>query len=149
MAEMNSVENQENPQAEAPQSTADAQTEASATPDAANEQEQTPDYPAFSGGMESKPGGEVSADNIGGMDLLRDVDLEVTVELGRTQLKFGDIMEMGQGSVIELDKMAGEPVDIRVNGILMASGEVIVLDDVFGVRITRLNTRVDRAQILG
>jgi flagellar motor switch protein FliN/FliY len=56
---------------------------------------------------------------------------------------------MGQGSVIELDKMAGEPVEIRVNGVLLASGEVIVLDDVFGVRITRLNNRLDRMTVFG
>ncbi|MCP4548760.1 MAG: flagellar motor switch protein FliN [bacterium] len=109
-----------------------------------------PDYPEFPEGMEEKPsaGSSMAAgdDNVGGMELLRDVKLDVSVELGRTHLNIGEIMDLGVGSVVELEKMAGEPVDIRVNGVLMASGEVIVLDDVFGVRITRLRSRVDRLQ---
>ena len=88
----------------------------------------------------------VGDESIGGMELLRDVTLNVTVELGRTKMNIGEVMELGVGSVVELDKMAGEPVDIRINGVLMATGEVIVLDDVFGVRITRLRNRVDRLQ---
>ena len=81
---------------------------------------------------------------VAGMDLLMDVHMEMTVELGRARLSIGEIMELSQGSVIELDKMAGEPVDLRINGVLLAQGEVIVMDDVFGVRITRLNQRIDR-----
>jgi flagellar motor switch protein FliN len=83
-----------------------------------------------------------------GMELLMDVNLEMTVELGRARLSISEVMDLTQGSVIELDKMAGEPVDIRVNGVLLAQGEVIVMDDIFGVRITRLNQRVDHTQLL-
>ncbi len=108
-----------------------------------------PDYPAFNAGMDTKPGAEMGGDKVGGIELLRDVNLELTVELGRTRMNIGEIMDLGQGSVVELDKMAGEPVDIRVNGVLLASGEVIVLDDVFGVRITRLHNRVDRMATFG
>ena len=73
------------------------------------------------------------AQNIG---LLMDVPLQITVELGRTTKKIKEILEFGQGSIIELDKLAGEPVDILVNGKNVAKGEVVVIDESFGVRIT-------------
>jgi flagellar motor switch protein FliN len=98
-------------------------------------------------GIGSKPQGQMPGE-ITGMDLLMDVNLDMTVELGRAKLSINEVMDLTQGSVIELDKMAGEPVDIRVNGIMLAQGEVIVMDDIFGVRITRLSQRVDHAQIL-
>ena len=71
--------------------------------------------------------------NIG---LLMDVPLQIAVELGRTTKKIREILEFGQGSIIELDKLAGEPVDILVNGKIIAKGEVVVIDESFGVRIT-------------
>lgn len=70
------------------------------------------------------------------IDLIMDVPLQVTVELGRTQKLIREILEFGQGSIIELDKLAGEPVDILVNGKPIAKGEVVVIDESFGVRIT-------------
>jgi flagellar motor switch protein FliN len=107
------------------------------------------DLPAFSAGMDAKPAAAVSDARGDSLALLRDVNLELTVELGRTRMAIGEIMELGQGSIIELDKLAGEPVDVRVNGVLLAAGEVIVLDDVFGVRLTRLLGRVDRMDTFG
>jgi flagellar motor switch protein FliN/FliY len=71
--------------------------------------------------------------NIG---LVMDVQLEVSVELGRTHKLIKDILEFGQGSIIELDKLAGEPVDVLVNGKTIAKGEVVVIDESFGVRVT-------------
>lgn len=76
---------------------------------------------------------EFDRKNIG---LLMDVPLQITVELGRTSKKIREILEFGQGSIIELDKLAGEPVDILVNGKSIAKGEVVVIDESFGVRIT-------------
>lgn len=70
------------------------------------------------------------------IDLIMDVPLQVTVELGRTHKQIREILEFGQGSIIELDKLAGEPVDILVNGKSIAKGEVVVIDESFGVRIT-------------
>ncbi len=70
------------------------------------------------------------------ISLIMDVPLQVTVELGRTQRLIKDILEFGPGSIIELDKLAGEPVDILVNGKTIAKGEVVVIDESFGVRIT-------------
>jgi flagellar motor switch protein FliN/FliY len=68
--------------------------------------------------------------------LIMDVPLQVTVELGRTNKPIRDILEFGPGSIIELEKLAGEPVDILVNGKNIAKGEVVVIDESFGVRIT-------------
>jgi len=78
------------------------------------------------------------------IDLILDVPLEVSVELGRTKKTIKEILELGAGSIIELDKMAGEPVDILVNGKMIARGEVVVIDDNFGVRITDIISPVKR-----
>jgi flagellar motor switch protein FliN/FliY len=72
------------------------------------------------------------------MDLLLDVQLELSVELGRAALSVKDVLGMGAGSVIELDKLGGEPVDILVNGKMIARGEVVVVDENFGVRVTEI-----------
>ena len=70
------------------------------------------------------------------INLIMDVPLQVTVELGRTEKLIKDILEFSPGSIIELDKLAGEPVDILVNGKTIAKGEVVVIDESFGVRVT-------------
>jgi flagellar motor switch protein FliN/FliY len=70
------------------------------------------------------------------MKLVLDVPLKVSVELGRTKLLVNDLLQLGQGSVIELDKMAGEPMEIYVNDKLVAMGEVVVVNEKFGVRLT-------------
>lgn len=80
----------------------------------------------------------------GGLSRVRDIPLEVTVELGRTRLLIRDIMDLSAGSIIELDKIAGEAVDLLANGMLVARGEVIVIDDNFGVRVTEIITARDR-----
>lgn len=74
------------------------------------------------------------------IDLLLDVSLRVTVELGRTRMKLAQILELQHGSVVELDRLAGDPVDIFVNDRMVAHGEVVVVDDKFGVRITEMVT---------
>jgi flagellar motor switch protein FliN/FliY len=83
------------------------------------------------------------------IDLLMDVRLPVSIELGRTELAISDILELGSGSIVELDKLAGEPVDVFVNGRPLAKGEVVVLDEHFGVRITSLVSRSERLEGLG
>ncbi|WP_042199171.1 flagellar motor switch phosphatase FliY [Paenibacillus camerounensis] len=89
--------------------------------------------------------GNVDENNL---NLLMDIPLRVTVELGRTQKQIKDILEMSQGSIIELDKLAGEPVDILVNNKLIAKGEVVVIDENFGVRVTDIVSQWDRIQKL-
>lgn len=80
------------------------------------------------------------------LNLLLDIPLKVTVELGRTQKQIKEILELSQGSIIELDKLAGEPVDILVNSKLIAKGEVVVIDENFGVRVTDIVSQWDRVQ---
>ena len=82
------------------------------------------------------------------LDLLLDIPLQVTVELGRTKRSVQEILEMSSGSIIELDKLAGEPVDILVNNRLIANGEVVVIDENFGVRITEVLSPTDRIKNL-
>ncbi len=82
------------------------------------------------------------------LDMLLDIPLQVTVELGRTSKTVRDILEMGPGSIIELDKLAGEPVDILVNHQLIAIGEVVVIDENFGVRVTDIVSQKDRLKKL-
>jgi len=72
------------------------------------------------------------------IDLLLDVAMRVTVELGRTRMKLAQILELQVGSVIELDRLAGDPVDILVNDHMVARGEVVVVEDKFGVRIIEM-----------
>ncbi|GAE43661.1 flagellar motor switch protein FliN [Mesobacillus boroniphilus JCM 21738] len=82
------------------------------------------------------------------LDMLLDIPLQVTVELGRTKRSVRDILELGSGSIIELDKLAGEPVDILVNNRLIAQGEVVVIDENFGVRVTDIISQSDRIKKL-
>ena len=74
-------------------------------------------------------------ENIG---LIKDVTLEVTVELGRTKKSISEILEFSPGTIIELDRIAGEPIDVLVNGKFVAKGEVVVIEESFGVRITEI-----------
>ncbi|GGB56505.1 flagellar motor switch phosphatase FliY [Fictibacillus barbaricus] len=82
------------------------------------------------------------------LDMLLDIPLQVTVELGRTKKTIKDILEMSQGSIVELDKLAGEPVDIFVNQKMIAKGEVVVIDENFGVRVTEILSQRDRLEKL-
>ncbi|MFJ8256839.1 flagellar motor switch phosphatase FliY [Peribacillus asahii] len=82
------------------------------------------------------------------LNMLMDIPLQVTVELGRTKQSVKDILELASGSIIELDKLAGEPVDILVNSRLIAKGEVVVIDENFGVRVTDIVSQNDRLQKL-
>ncbi len=91
---------------------------------------------------------EPVAINDANIGLILDVPLQITVELGRTRKSIKDILELSNGSIVELDKLAGEPVDIQVNGKFLAKGEVVVIDENFGVRITDIVSPAERAQKL-
>jgi flagellar motor switch protein FliN len=86
----------------------------------------------------------VSKDGKGGgpIDMLKDVDLNVKIELGRTRMLIEDVLRLAEGSVVELDKLAGDPVDVYVNEQLVARGEVLVLNDNFCVRVNEIVTVV-------
>jgi flagellar motor switch protein FliN/FliY len=94
----------------------------------------------------SQPAGQPEPKNI---DLLMDINLPMSIELGRTKMSIADILGLGPGSVVELNKLAGEPVDVLVNYKIVAKGEVVVIDENFGVRITQLMTPEERLKLLG
>ncbi len=93
-------------------------------------------FPALDDGADVPGAGDIG--------LLLDVPLQVTVELGRTQLRIRNVLELVPGSIVELDKLAGEPVDVLVNGKQIARGEVVVIDEEFGVRITDVASQAKR-----
>jgi flagellar motor switch protein FliN/FliY len=82
------------------------------------------------------------------LDFILDIPLKVTVELGRTTVIIKDLLQLGQGSVLELDKLAGEPLEILVNGKLVAKGEVVVVNEKFGIRLTDIISPVERIETL-
>lgn len=83
------------------------------------------------------------------LDVIRDIPLQVSVELGRVSMLVQDVVELGSGSIVEIDKAAGDPVDVLVNGLPVARGEVVVIEDNFGVRITEILTPKERLNRLG
>lgn len=93
-------------------------------------------------------GGMMAAPDEQNLNLLLDIPLQVTVELGRTKKLIKDILDLSAGSIIQLDKLAGEHVDILVNNKLIAKGEVVVIDENFGVRVTDIISPIDRVSKL-
>lgn len=83
------------------------------------------------------------------LDLILNVEVQATVELGRANMQVKDVLELGPGSVVELEKLAGEPVDVLVNNRPFARGEVVVIDECFGVRVTEIVTPTERIATLG
>jgi len=84
----------------------------------------------------------------GGIDMLGDVDLDVTIELGRTEMLVEDVLRLASGSIVELNKLAGDPVDVYVNGRLIARGEVLVLNDNFCIRISEILADVNEEELV-
>jgi len=82
------------------------------------------------------------------LDFILDIPLKVSVELGRAQVVIKDLLQLGQGSVLELDKLAGEPLEVLVNGKLVARGEVVVVNEKFGVRLTDIISPLERIETL-
>ncbi|QJQ94403.1 MULTISPECIES: flagellar motor switch protein FliN [Halomonadaceae] len=82
------------------------------------------------------------------LEMVMDIPVKLTVELGRTRITIKQLLELAQGSVIELEGLAGEPMDILINGYLIAQGEVVVVDDKYGIRITEIITPSERVQKL-
>ncbi len=83
------------------------------------------------------------------LDMILDIPLIVTVELGRTKMMINDLLQLGQGSVIELSKLVGEPLEILVNQKLVARGEVVVVNEKFGIRLTDIVSPMERIESLG
>jgi len=98
--------------------------------------------------QELKPAAGAAAGAKRDMDFLLDIPLEVTVELGRTRMFIKELLQLGQGSIVELEKLAGEPMEILVNDKLIARGEVVVVNEKFGVRLTDIISPTERIQKL-
>ena len=94
------------------------------------------------GGTGGKPGA------LNDFDMILDIPVQITVELGRTKLSIRNLLQLAHGSVVELDGLAGEPMDVLVNGTLIAQGEVVVVNDKFGIRLTDIITPAERIRKL-
>lgn len=97
-------------------------------------------FTSFSPGTVVAPGNDIN--------MILDIPVQLTVELGRTRIPIKHILQLAQGSVVELDAMAGEPMDVLVNGFLIAQGEVVVVNDKFGIRLTDIVTPSERMRRL-
>jgi flagellar motor switch protein FliN/FliY len=84
--------------------------------------------------------------NMNDFDMILDIPVQITVELGRTKLSIRNLLQLAHGSVVELDTLAGEPMDVLVNGTLIAQGEVVVVNDKFGIRLTDIITPSERVR---
>ncbi|MCC6916759.1 flagellar motor switch protein FliN [Nitrosomonas sp.] len=91
---------------------------------------------------------DVLNDTRNDIDMILDIPVQLTVELGRTRIAIKNLLQLAQGSVVELDGMAGEPMDVLVNGCLIAQGEVVVVNDKFGIRLTDIITPSERIRKL-
>ncbi len=91
--------------------------------------------------------GQQNEDEIN-LDVILDVPVDISMEIGRTKISIRNLLKLNQGSVIELDRLAGEPMDVLVNGTLIAHGEVVVVNDKFGIRLTDVISPVERIKKL-
>jgi len=89
-----------------------------------------------------------AVDPMSGLDRVMDIPLAISVELGRTKMLIGELLQLGEGSVLELSKLAGEPLDVLVHGKLVARGEAVVVNDKFGIRLTDIVSPSERIQSL-
>ena len=100
------------------------------------------------GDTNQEEGGKADEVKEANLDLILDIPLSVTVELGRSKMLINDLLQLGQGSVIELTKLVGEPLEVLVNDKLVARGEVVVVNEKFGVRLTDIVTPMERVKSL-
>ncbi|SMC26169.1 flagellar motor switch protein FliN/FliY [Andreprevotia lacus DSM 23236] len=91
---------------------------------------------------------QIAGNTSGNIDMILDIPVTLTVELGRTKIAIRSLLQLAQGSVVELDGLAGEPMDVLVNGCLIAQGEVVVVNDKFGIRLTDIITPAERIRRL-
>lgn len=98
--------------------------------------------------FEQLTGGTAKAMPPGDFDLILDIPVSLNVELGRTKISIRNLLQLAHGSVVELDGLAGEPMDVLVNGTLIAQGEVVVVNDKFGIRLTDIITPQERMRKL-
>ena len=112
-----------------------------------NEKEQLAGEESMDAG-ENGSGDDLDQD-VRDLDFILDIPLELTVELGRTKMMVNDLLQLGQGSIVELNKLAGEPLEICINKKLVARGEAVVVNEKFGVRLTDIVSPIERVKSLG
>lgn len=91
---------------------------------------------------------ETHDEDLSGLERIMDIPLTISVELGRTKIQIGDLLHLAQGSVVELNKVAGEPLDVYVHGKLIARGEAVVINEQFGIRLTDIVSHSERIESL-
>lgn len=123
--------------------TESAETEEDPWAEAMNEQADSE-----AAGFENLEDDAVASDEEINLDVVLDVPVDISMEIGRTKLSIRNLLKLNQGSVIELDRLAGEPMDVLVNGTLIAHGEVVVVNDKFGIRLTDVISPVERIKKL-
>jgi flagellar motor switch protein FliN/FliY len=106
--------------------------------------EQTPSQPAAKSHVFEKFGDGAGGTTQNDLDMILDIPVQLTVELGRTKMPIKNLLQLAQGSVVELAGMAGEPLDVMINGFLIAQGEVVVVNDKLGIRLTDIITPSER-----
>ncbi|SFR00994.1 MULTISPECIES: flagellar motor switch protein FliN [unclassified Enterobacter] len=116
--------------------------------DALNEQKTTTTSKSAADAVFQQLGGGDVSGTLQDIDLIMDIPVKLTVELGRTRMTIKELLRLTQGSVVALDGLAGEPLDILINGYLIAQGEVVVVADKYGVRITDIITPSERMRRL-
>ena len=123
--------------------TENAETEEDPWSEAMNEQAQSE-----AAGFENLEDDAAASDDEINLDVILDVPVDISMEIGRTKISIRNLLKLNQGSVIELDRLAGEPMDVLVNGTLIAHGEVVVVNDKFGIRLTDVISPVERIKKL-
>ena len=100
------------------------------------------------GELQSQPAAAVSSAPNVNLDMILDVNVTVSIEVGRARMSISDLLKLSQGAIIELDRMAGEPLDVLVNGTLVARGEIVVVKDKFGIMLTEVVSPEERIRRL-
>jgi len=117
-----------------------AEVEAASKPD-------TSDLPKAEFEEFAEPAAQPPSD--GSMDMILDIPVNITMEVGRTKISIRNLLQLNQGSIVELDRLAGEPLDVLVNGTLVAHGEVVVINEKYGIRLTDVISTAERVKKLG
>jgi flagellar motor switch protein FliN/FliY len=147
------AEQQQSPAAEAPAAAAEDDWSAAMAEEAAAKSAAAPAAPAAQPQQANIFPTFNEPENVSGvvnqLDMILDIPVQITVELGRTKITIKNLLQLAHGSVVELDALAGEPMDVLVNGTLIAQGEVVVVNDKFGIRLTDIITPSERMRKLG
>jgi flagellar motor switch protein FliN/FliY len=137
------------PAAQAVEDTGSADDDWAAAMAEQKEAEAGPSAPASTNIFPNLGGSPALGGMMNELDIILDIPVQMTVELGRTRITIKNLLQLAHGSVVELDAMAGEPMNVLINGTLIAQGEVVVVNDKFGIRLTDIITPAERMRKIG